>query len=152
MSDHILRYIDGEKLFPVIDRQGMSYQLRGNHRTARPCPNHPFTSRTFHGGYLLRKLRVYIRSLFQRTCHYLSPLRCEQNAHVIGSRRTLFPFSNDIAVRFLFRVPGLIPFRGNAPRRNRMTSARAFPFTSAVRVINRVHRHASNLRAFSEPS
>src|SRR5271166_269781 len=49
-------------------------------------------------------------------------------------------------------VASLVAARRLAPRSNWMTSAAGFAFTTAVRVIDRVHSHATVYRTASEPA
>src|ERR1051326_8796835 len=46
----------------------------------------------------------------------------------------------------------LVSARRLAPRRHRITAAGSFSFTAAVRVVHRIHRHATHVRANSFPT
>src|SRR3954466_7750632 len=48
-------------------------------------------------------------------------------------------------------VARLVTLRGDAPRRHRVTAARGLALTAAERVIDRVHRHAADVRADAQP-
>src|SRR4051812_17982079 len=49
------------------------------------------------------------------------------------------------------RVARLVTLGGDAPRRHRVTAARGLALTAAERVIDRVHRHAADVRADAQP-
>ena len=36
MADHVLRYIDGDELVAIVNGDGKTYEIRGDHRGAGP--------------------------------------------------------------------------------------------------------------------
>src|SRR6185312_4531020 len=59
--------------------------------------------------------------------------------------------ADDVAIRRLV-VPCLIALGALAPRRNRMTTTGGTAFSAAMRMVDRVHRHAADYRALAEPA
>src|SRR5688572_5266241 len=49
-------------------------------------------------------------------------------------------------------MPRLVALGGLAPRRHRVTAARGFAFTTAERVVHRVHGDAAHVRALAQPA
>src|SRR5215213_7497162 len=70
----------------------------------------------------------------------------------IANRQLLSsPILQDHLLRALVAAR-LVAARRLAPRRHRITSAGGLAFTTAVRVVHRVHRHATNLRTQTHPT
>src|ERR1035438_8439640 len=83
-----------------------------------------------------------VRSLSVTAHNGLSPVRS-----------FLFPsaVTGDELIRALV-VACLEAARRLAPRRHRMASARCLAFTAAMRVVDRIHRYATVVRAFAHPA
>src|SRR4051812_46183804 len=60
--------------------------------------------------------------------------------------------ANDQLVGFLVLRAGALAERRHAPRSDRVTAALRLAFTTAVRVVDRVHRRAADARALAEPA
>src|SRR5690606_24250868 len=52
----------------------------------------------------------------------------------------------------LLVAAGLLPLGRFAPRGNRVATTRRPSFTTAMRVVDRIHRHAPNRRRLAEPA
>src|SRR5688572_15843664 len=75
----------------------------------------------------------------------ISISRCGLAPHLLG------PSLDDEAIRVL-PVARLEALGRLAPRRHRVAAARRLAFTAAERVIDRVHRHAADVRLLAEPA
>src|SRR5690554_1394320 len=62
-----------------------------------------------------------------------------------------FPTTHDELSRALV-LAGLVTLRGHAPRRYRMTATGGTPFTTTMRVVDRVHGRTANRRTDTPPS
>src|SRR6185295_7665739 len=60
--------------------------------------------------------------------------------------------ANDQLVGFLVLRAGALAERRHAPRGDRVAAALRLAFTTAVRVVDRVHRRAADGRALPEPA
>lgn len=60
--------------------------------------------------------------------------------------------ANDETRRGLLLIAGLIALGGHTPRGNGVTAAGASAFTTAERMVDRVHGHAANLGTTTEPA
>src|SRR5487761_1565740 len=58
--------------------------------------------------------------------------------------------ANDVAIGELAALAGAIAERRHAPGRHRVTTGGGRALAAAVRVVDRVHRHAAGLRAYAE--
>lgn len=62
VSDHILRDVDWEVVLSIVDRKGMTDELRGNGGASRPGFDRSFFLP--HGVYFFHEARVDIRAFF----------------------------------------------------------------------------------------
>src|SRR5690606_39821872 len=74
----------------------------------------------------------------QRTRHVVSPL--------------LLAATTDNHVVCALVGPSLGTLGGEAPRRHRMTTTRSTPFTTTMRVVDRVHGDTTNGRTYAAPA
>src|SRR6185312_12275162 len=137
VTDHVLGHEDGDELVPVIDTEGQADELQEDRRATRPRLDDLVASAASCLLCLLQQIAVDERPFPCRARHSRSPL--------------LRATTDDEAIRRLV-VPGLVALGALAPRRNRMPTARGAAFAAAVRMVDRVHRHATDHRALAEPA
>src|ERR1022692_1936552 len=100
-------------------------------------------------------MRVHERSLFSRTSHNFlcrdAACRVSETGQAPSLQLTFFPAVHDIRIGPLV-ISRLVSPRRLAPGGHRMTSARGFAFTAAVRMVHRVHRNAAVMRTLPHPA
>src|SRR5207248_2247256 len=100
--------------------------------------------------------RVYERSFFCRTCHsflilFAAHTASKSFAAHAASKSTFTSPVNDHLVCALV-VARLVSAGRLSPGRDRMASTRSFAFTTAVRMVDRVHHYAAVGRADAQPA
>ena len=64
MTHHVFGDVHGNKLPPIVDRNGMTYHIREDGRPARPGSNHRIIIGFIQMANLLEKMIINERSLF----------------------------------------------------------------------------------------
>ena len=64
VADHVLSHIDGDELVAVVDSDGKTYEIRGDHRSAGPSLDRRFLTRCLSIEYALLQFVVYIGTFF----------------------------------------------------------------------------------------
>src|SRR6516162_1007293 len=141
VTDHVLGDQHGDEFVAIIDAESKSDELRKDRRSTRPRPDHLIASGPARFLSLLEKVTVDKRPFPNGACQ--GALRTR--------RLTLVPAPDDQSIRRLV-VPGLLALGRLAPRRDRMAAARGATFAATMRMVDRVHCHASHRRAMTQPS
>ncbi|MPL95839.1 hypothetical protein SDC9_42012 [bioreactor metagenome] len=132
LADHFLGHVDRDVLLAVVDAEGQTDELRQDGGAARPDLDHVRFARSFRLLRLLQQIGVDEGAFPDRTCHVLATL--------LGVART-----ENVLVRLLVRA-SLLALGVLAPRGHRGTATRGPAFTTAMRVVDRVHRDAADGR------
>src|SRR5688572_16746557 len=134
VADHVLGHEHGQVLLAVVHGNGEPDHLGDDHRAARPGLDRLAIILGRSDLHLLRKVQIDERALFKRAWHCLLP-----------------PLHDHVARALV--APGLQTLRLPAPRRYRVRVALAgLALTTAVRMVHRVHHHATYGRADAEPA
>ena len=164
VADHVFRYIYRHVLASVIDGKRMSDKLRENGRTARPvlmtaflfcCSALPLSSSSAHRqkGPFFRLRPILRSSLHHVRLIWVPSRRSIIRRPIADYRRLLRATANNIFVRSFVFLPGFETERRFTPRRHRrFASDRRLTFTTAVRVIVRVHAEPRTLGRLAEPA
>src|SRR5947209_1369968 len=134
-ADHVLADEDRHMLLAVVDAERQAHELRHDGGAARPGLDHVLAAGALHGFGLLEQVSVDERTFPDRAGHVLASLP--------GVTR-----ADDELVRRLVRT-SLAALGRLAPRGDRVAAARGLAFTTAVRVIDRVHGHAAHVGALA---
>ena len=65
VSNHIFRYINRNELVSVVNCNCMTYEIRRNHRSTRPCLDYGFFTAFIHVEHFFLEFQVDIWSFFQ---------------------------------------------------------------------------------------
>lgn len=65
VSDHVFRYINRNEFVSVVNCNCMTYEIRRNHRSARPCFDDGFFAALIHVEHFFLEFQVDIWSFFQ---------------------------------------------------------------------------------------
>src|SRR6266545_4330821 len=141
VADHLLGDQHRNVLLPVVDAERQADELRQDGRAPAPDLDHLVATGPPRLLRLLQEVAVDERTFPNRTRHS-------------GPRLLLLP---RVAARNDELGGGLVPARLLAlgrepPRRHRVAAAGGTAFAAAVRVIDRIHRHAAIVRPPAEPA
>src|ERR1035437_8897738 len=140
VAHHVFGHVHRDELLPVVHRQRVSHHFRDDRRTPRPGADHLFFVAVVQALYLGEDVRINKRTFFCRTCHkslyLLALLAAPRHDELIGS----------------LIVSGLVATRRLAPWGHRVTATARLAFTTAVRVIDRVHYDTTVGRANAFPA
>src|SRR6185312_7619256 len=131
VAHHVLAQQHRHVLAAVVHRDGQTHHLGGDHGAARPGLDRALVVARHRSRDLLGQVRVDERAFTDGTGHLsnLSSLRvATAHDHAVGAL---------VAAR-------LVALGRLTPRRHRMASARGLAFTTAVRMVDRVHHHAAH--------
>ncbi len=64
MANHILSYINRDKLIAVMYSDSVTYKIRRDHRSTRPSLDYRLLTRLIHGKNLLLELNANKRAFF----------------------------------------------------------------------------------------
>src|SRR5262245_39488616 len=140
VADHLLRHQHRNVLLPIVDAERQPDELRQDGGAAAPDLDHLMAARRARGFRLLEQIAVNERALPNRTSHGAALLllpRMAAGNDELGGRLVL---------------AGLLALGREAPRRDRMATARGAACAAPMRVIDRVHRHAAIVRTPAEPA
>src|SRR6266542_3197907 len=115
-----------------MHRDGVAHHVRDDRRAPRPGPDHPLVALAVQVVDLLQQMVVDKGSLFQGASHRLPPppLAAAAQDHLVGELVA--------AAGATLRL---------APWAHRVAATRALALATAERVVDRVHGHATRLRA-----
>src|SRR5436190_11078419 len=132
-ADHVFGDHDRHVLLAVVDAERQTNELRHDGGAARPGLDHVLAAGALDSFGLLEQIPVDERAFPDGAGHRLASLPSVARA-------------DDELVRRLV-LAGLGALRGLAPGGDRVAAARRLAFTAAVRVVDRVHGDATNVRA-----
>src|SRR5579863_10060682 len=138
MTHHVLRAVDRDELMAVMHRERQSDHVRYDHRTARPGADYPLVS----GGD--RRFDLLLQMAVDKGTFFLRPHRN------LCLTLALRPPAHDIAVR-RFLAARLVTLGRHSPRRLRMV-ALGSPLATAMRMVDRIHRHSAHMPALAQPA
>src|SRR5690606_39239360 len=138
VADDVFGNDNRDMLTTVVYCDGQTDHLRQNHGPARPGLDWLAVVLFCCGFDLLQQVKIDKRTFLQRTRHVVSPL--------------LLAATTDNHVVCALVGPSLGTLGGEAPRRHRMTTTRSTPFTTTMRVVDRVHGDTTNGRTYAAPA
>src|SRR5579883_329776 len=141
VTDHLFRDYYRDVLLPVVDAEGQPDELRQDGRAPAPYLDQLVPARRTRLFGLFQQIAVDEWTLPNRSRHDLSFLLLLPRVAA----------GNDEFARGLVGA-GLLALGREAPRRHRMAAARGTAFAAAVRVIDRVHRHAAVVGHAAHPT
>src|SRR4051812_6173771 len=136
VTDHLLGHQHRNVLLPVVDAEGQPDELRQDGRASAPDPDHFVPARRGRCLRLFEQIPVDERALPNRTRHDAVP--CLLFLPSVAAR------NDELGGGFV--LAGLLALGGEAPRRHRMAPARGAALAAAMRMVDRVHRHAAVVR------
>src|SRR5262249_4969697 len=139
VADHVLGHQHRDEFLAVVDAEGQSDELREDGRPARPGADHLVAPGTAHLLRLLQEVAVDKRTFPYRASHPPSPSLLRRAP------------AQDEPVRRLV-VPRLLALGRLAPRGHRVAPTGGPAFAAAVRMVDRVHRHAAHRGPLAEPA
>src|SRR4029077_860503 len=139
VADHVLGHVHRDELVPVVHGERVADELRQHGARPRPGLDHALLVLGGHGLDLLGQRLLNERPFLYATSHRIDTLL---------SRFAALAAADDEALRRLLLVARLDAFL-LAPRAHHVApAARA----AAVRMVDRVHDFAADLRAATQPS
>src|SRR5690606_32452302 len=131
VADHALAHEDRDVLAPVVHGDRVPDHLREDGGCPGPGPDDPLLVGRVHILDPLHQLRINERALLQAATHVLLP-----------AFRVLAALAapNDVLRALLVLRTSAVPVGGHTPRGDRVTARVALALTTAVRVVDRVHR------------
>src|SRR5690349_6977117 len=136
VPDHVLVDQYRHVLATVVDGDGQAHHFGQDHRAARPGLDRTLVVGGNGGFHLLCEVQVDERTFLQGARH---------------DRFLLLATTHNELLRALV-VAGLVALGRRAPRADRVTAAGGTAFTTAVRMVDRVHHHAAHGRADALPA
>src|SRR5581483_3968283 len=124
----------------VMHAEGEPDELRQDRRAAAPGLDHFRAARRARGIRFLQQITVDERAFPNRTSHVELILLLLR----VPARHDEFTGALVLA--------RLLALGREAPGRNRMTAAGGAAFAAAVRMVDRVHRHAAVMRLLAHPA
>jgi hypothetical protein len=73
MTYHVFRDVDGDMLAPVVNREGVPYEVREDGARTAPGLYDLFFACGVHGFYFFHEGRFYIRALLDASAHWFIP-------------------------------------------------------------------------------
>src|SRR5690606_23918812 len=133
----------------VMDSDGQADHVGQHHGAARPGLDRSTVVRLGCRRYLLRKVRIDKWSFSNGTWHVSYSSFASLQAW--PALLLLLATANDHVIRSLVRTR-LVSLRGRTPWAHRMSSSGGLAFTTAVRMVDRVHRHTAHCRSDTPPA
>src|SRR5690606_3757734 len=130
---------DRHVLAAVVHRDRVADHVRDDGGPAGPGPDHGLLARLVEGVHLLEQVVVHERALLQAARHLLPPC----SALLAGTT----PADDQL----VGRLPAAGAALGLARRVDRVATTRGLPLTTAVRVVDRVHRDTADGGALALP-
>src|SRR5690606_32167970 len=138
VTDHVLVDVNGNVLAAVVHSDRQADKLGQDRGTARPGFDRLLVFALGSRVRLLGEVGIANRAFLDLSCHSVRLLLA------------LAPL-DDLVVRPLVAT-GLEPLRGRAPRADRFACLAGTAFAATVRVVHRVHGHATNRRTHTAPT
>src|SRR5467141_932954 len=127
---HVFRDVHRDVLLAVVDRDGEPDEIRQNRGAPRPGLDRTLVACRARRADLLHQMVVHEGTLLDRASHGLALVSF------------LVPELDDHAAR-AFVLAGLVAFCESAPGTHRILARGGLAFTSAVRIVVRIHRDAA---------
>ena len=138
VSDHVLRYINRDMLAAIVNCEGMTNEIGENGGRTAPGLQNLLVTGLVHLLNAGQEFGFYIRAFLKTSAH---------DPYLL-SRLLAVTTSDDHLIGLLVMLSGLVTKSGFAPRGNRTGSTDGrFTFTTAVRVVVRVHDRTTDSRA-----
>src|SRR5258708_30498778 len=138
VPDHRLGDEDRHVLAPVVNGDRVPDHLREHGRGPRPGFDHLLFAGLVHRGDPRHQPLLDPGALFRRASHPLPALLLAAT-----------PAAHDVAIGLLALLAGPVAERRLAPGSHRVATRRVVRLAAAVRVVDRVHRHATALGALA---
>src|SRR5690625_5116237 len=142
VADHRLGDEHRDVLATVVHREGVAQEVRGDDRPAGPGLDDVLGALLVLHVHLLLQVVVDEGALLQTARHLVV---FSLSALLAGA-----PTTHDQLVARLVRTAGAA--LGLAPGAHRVTATGGLALTTSVRVVHRVHRHTTGLRALALPA